>query len=191
MTIRRKDFITEVLTDTDLENVQDNGNIEVSSSGELSSLPASVNTAYVKADESIYIRRSGGWIKLAKEISVNAGYGLTGGGSLNADRTISLDTGTTDGRYAGKAVETTVSNLTGAVNGKLDTGRLFFASVHIGANSEYIVGYAGSGFNICVATWSTSATPLISPSCENLTDGRFRIRNGNGTAYWCHFVMVK
>ena len=51
------------------------------------------------------------WARLSGYPSVNAGTGLTGGGSLSATRTINLDTGYTDGRYVRETGDTMTGNL--------------------------------------------------------------------------------
>lgn len=197
MAIRRKDFITEVLTDTDLEAVQDNANIQVDTVAELSSLPSTVNTAYVKADESIHIRRSGGWIKLAKEVSITAGTGISGGGSLNADRTISLNTSYTDGRYslsshnhdstyAGKWVESSkTQNSTNAAY-------LWAVSIQVNANSTYDITPQPFSTNwFLTGTWSTGSSPLYAPTIENLGNNSYRVHNHNGATMYCHIQAVR
>ena len=52
------------------------------------------------------------WARLSGHPSINAGTGLTGGGSLSATRTINLDTGYTDGRYVRETGDTMTGLLT-------------------------------------------------------------------------------
>ena len=63
MTIKRIDFApNDVLTAADLEQVQDNAAVQVTSISELSSLPSTVKVAYCDEDDTIYVYRGSAWL---------------------------------------------------------------------------------------------------------------------------------
>ena len=81
MAVKRKDFqANTVLKASEVEQVQDNGVIQCSTEAELQSLPDTVRLAFVTADESVYVFKSGVWKKFtgagANPLGAIMAYGL-------------------------------------------------------------------------------------------------------------------
>lgn len=78
MAVRRKEFAANtVLTAAEVNDVQDNGVIQVNSEHELDGLPESVNLALVLQDHTVHIQKNGVW-------SVFSGSGANPLGAIQA-----------------------------------------------------------------------------------------------------------
>lgn len=83
MAVKRKDFqANTVLKASEVEQVQDNGVIQCNTEAELQTLPDTVRLAFVTADESVYVYKSGVWKKFtgagANPLGAMMAYGING-----------------------------------------------------------------------------------------------------------------
>lgn len=81
MAVKRKDFVANtVLKADEVEQVQDNGVIQVDLVADLSTLPDTVKLAFCLADESVYVNKAGSWKKFvgsgANPLGAIMAYGL-------------------------------------------------------------------------------------------------------------------
>lgn len=165
--------------------------------------PSNVDTFVVDASGTITLG-SVPWARLTGHLSVTAGTGLTGGGSLITNRTLSLDTTYTDNRYVLKTGDTMTGNLTSpnffstnaifARGGSDDTfvnqgqialkvsgsdGGNPFLSFHHNTTGErmgYIQYVGTTGFRIAVGTLSTALR------LDTVLSTSLPIRGQDGTA---------
>lgn len=141
--------------------------------------------------------------KANNSITITAGTGLTGGGNLTSNRTISFDSTWGDDRYVNKSGDTLVNdylfsgNITGVTTSDLNTvsavarGFKFFAGNFQASNRPTGANWA-SGFEINAITDSGErhAVQIASASTRNMSTAlQYRLITGTGNTWspWYHF----